>query len=833
MYFEVIDDCILLLCDTTLENLSFIYGDGEIGGYPYDNGGASASFDANGCPTSTDNIVTINAPNCTEIEINSNNVYCEGDSIQFLVPISEYALYSWEGPNGFTSTDPNPVINDVTAVNEGIYSLTVALIDSSCIYDNITDTIQVLAKPTSLLDSIVNITCNGFADGSIAISPQGVSPFGFVWSTNSNDTLISSLSPGDYSLELTDSNGCVDTFIYNITEPTELFSSALILTDFNGFNVSCFADSNGVAEVSYSGGTSPYEVLWANGDTTDISDSLAVGTYNVLVTDTNGCEVVSSVTLIQPTPLELSAVFTAVSCFGGSDGAVDLTVFGGVADYTFIWSNSETEEDIDTLSAGDYSVLVTDLNGCSDSLTETITEPLAPLSLSEVHINVDCFGNATGSIDITVAGGTAPYTYLWNTSATTEDLTDLAFGTYTLTVTDTLNCTEVIVIEITQPAAPLEVTLLVTDVSCFGDSTGAIDATVTGGTFPYTYLWNTTDTTGALSGLPIGGYSITVTDTNACAFTVESTVTQPSDSLFASLEVTDVDCFGASTGSIESSVSGGTAPYTYFWSNTEAATDLVNVPIGVYDVLVTDSLGCALTVSTSVSQPDGINLSHSQLDILCFSDSTGSIDLAVSGGVSPFTYLWSNGSVTEDLSNIPAGDYDVVVTDSNGCQELRVMSLSEPLGPLTLSETHTDALCIGGSQGTIDLTVSGGTAAYNYLWNNNEITADIIDLVPGVYTGQVTDDHGCIDSITIEILDPSNTMVLSVIETDVSCFEGSDGGLDLTVTGGAFPYSFDWSNTGTTEDISGLVTGNYFVIVQDGNFCESFISGFIEQPFAP
>ena len=829
---EVIDDCILLLCDTSLENLSFIYGNGEIGGYAYDNGGASASFDANGCPTPTDNIVTINAPNCTEIEINSNSIYCEGDSVQFIVPLSEYATYSWEGPNGFTSTEANPTILNLTSINEGIYTVSIALIDSSCIYDNITDTIQVLSSPVSILDSIMNISCNGFDNGEIAITPSGSGPFDFTWNGSIGDSIISGLSPGDYTLELIDSNSCSDLFTYSIIEPSLLISSASILTDFNGFNVSCFADSNGLAEVIYSGGTSPYEVLWSNGDTTDIADSLAASAYNVLVTDTNGCEVNASVTLLQPTPLELSSDSVAVSCFGGDDGSVDLSVTGGVPAYTYSWSNADSEQDIDTLTAGDYSVLVTDLNGCTDSLTETVTQPLAPIEITETHINVDCFGNATGSIDVTVQGGTAPYTYLWDTGDTTEDVNDLTVGTYTLTVTDTLNCIEVIVVEVTQPLAPLDVVLSVIDVSCFGDSTGSIDASITGGTAPYTYLWSTTDTTEDLSGLAIGTYSITVTDTNACTFDISETVTQPSDSLFAELQVTDVDCFGAATGSIESTVSGGTAPYTYVWSDNTTLDSLSELAIGTYSLTVTDSLGCLLSISTEVNQPNGIILNHTQVDILCFGDATGSIDLTVSGGVSPFSYLWSNGATSEDLSAIPAGPYDVVVTDSNGCSSTRVMSLSQPLNAVLISETHTDALCIGGDQGTIDLTVTGGTADYTYLWNNNEITEDVVDLVPGIYIGEVTDDNGCLDSITIEILDPSNTMELSIVEFDVSCFEGSDGQLDLTVVGGALPYTYNWSNTDTTQDLSGLVTGNYFVIVEDGNSCESFISGFVDQPLS-
>ena len=738
---EVIADCILLLCDTTLENLSFIYGDGEIGGYPYDNNGASASFDSNGCPIPTDNIITINAPNCTEIEITSNSIYCEGDSVQFIVPVSGYATYSWEGPNGFTSTEANPIITDLSSTDEGGYTVSISLIDSSCIYDNITDSIQVLSLPESIVDSIVNISCNGFNNGIIAVTPSGTSPFEYAWNGISGDSLISGLSPGDYTLELVDSNNCANTFTYSITEPALLMSEAIVTTDFNGFNVSCFADSNGLAEAIYLGGTSPYEVLWSNGDTTDVADSLAAGTYNVVVTDTNGCETSTSVTLLQPSPLELSYDSVAVSCFGGDDGSIDLTVSGGVPTYIYSWTISELEQDIDTLFAGDYSVLVTDLNGCTDTLTATVTQPAAPIEITETHINVDCFGNATGSIDVTVQGGTAPYTYLWNTGATTEDLADLTVGTYTLTVTDTLNCSAVIVVEVTQPAAPLDVTLSATDVACFGDSTGSIDASVTGGTAPYAYLWSNTDTTQDITGLIIGTYSITVTDTNACAFSISATVTQPSDSLFASLQVTDVDCFGTATGSIESTVSGGTAPYFYQWSTGDTLASIEDVIIGNYSVLISDTLGCSLLLSDSIQEPEEIVLSHTQFDILCFGDATGSIDLAVSGGVSPFTYLWSNGATTEDLSGIPAGPYDVLVTDSNGCSNTRIMSLSQPLDAVSISETHTDALCIGGDQGTIDLTPTGGTPGYTYLWNNGEITEDIVGLLPGIYIGQVTDDN--------------------------------------------------------------------------------------------
>ena len=827
----VVDDCLMFQCDSTLEHVTYIFGTGEISQNEYGNDGASDLLDANGCPLTASNTLLINISGCPPPSVDYNDPVCESETLNVDATFSALANYSWSGPNGFTDSNASFTIPDVELTDSGVYNVQITFDGLDCLIDTF-ETVIIHPTPIINLIALQNSLCFEDDNGYISTDVIGAEPISYSWSNFSSIDSIGGLEPGEYILNVEDAFTCLNADTFNISEPDLLISSAIIITDFNGFNISCFADSNGLAEVVYSGGTSPYAVLWSNGDTTDVSDSLALGTYNVLVTDTNGCEINASVTLNEPPLLELSADSSAVSCFGGADGFIDLTVVGGVPTYSFDWSNLETEEDTDSLMAGSYTVTVTDLNGCSDTLSSTITEPEAPVSITETHINIDCFGNTTGSIDVTVHGGTAPYSYLWNTNVTTEDLTNLAVGTYTLTVTDSLNCTEVIVVELTEPAAPLDVTLAVVDVSCFGDSTGVIDATVTGGTAPYTYLWNTADTTEDLSGLAIGTYTITVTDTNACTFDISETVNQPSDSLFAALQVTDVDCFGAATGAIQSTVSGGTSPYFYQWNTGDTTAGIDNIIIGGFNVLISDTLGCSIFLSDSVFEPEEIMLTHTQVDVLCFGESTGSIDLTVNGGVAPFTYLWSNGDVTEDLNEIPAGSYDVIVTDSNGCTSTRIMSLSEPLSALALTETHTDALCIGGDQGTIDLTVAGGTPDYTYLWNNNEIAEDIIDLVPGVYTGQVTDGNGCIDSISIEILDPSNTMELSIVETDVSCFEGEDGALDLTVVGGAAPYSFDWSNTEASEDLSGLLTGNYFVIVTDANTCESFISGFVDQPDA-
>ena len=833
---QVVDDCIILDCDSTLENEAYIYGNGQISGNLFDNNGVSASYDANGCPTATTNVVTVFSPNCGEIEISHNQPLCEGDTITFTAPVSDFVTYDWQGPNGFSSSEANPVIPDITVDDSGIYSLLITLIDSTCSYDILYDTVSIVEAPTLTLDSLVDITCNGFDDGLIAITPDGLGQVDVLWSTSSTDTIISNLAPDTYTVQLVDQNACDRYYDFTILEPTPLVANNFVLSDFNGTDVSCFGASDGSVYVEYSGATPPYSISWSPGlQITDTLFNVPSGEYIATVLDSNSCEITDTVELFEPLPIQSLDTVVNVSCFGGNDGEVFISVSNGTPGYTYNWIEGTTgaESTIDSLFSGLYIVEISDTNNCIFIDSVQINQPSAPISLSEVHVDVLCFGDSTGSINLSAIGGTPPYNFSWSNDSITEDLTNLIAGIYNVVVTDSLGCTDSLSVELIQPAAPLSVVLNPTDVLCYGDFTGSIDAVVSGGTDPYTYLWSNGASTEDISNIPAGNYSIQVTDFNTCSFMVSTPITEPSDSLLIELTAFDADCFGAPTGSILGSVSGGTAPYDYLWSNAEITDDIANLIAGNYTLTATDDNNCVSSLTQAVNQPTGVSLSQNQVDVLCYGDSTGNIDLEVVGGVGPYTYLWSTGDTTQDVSGIPAGTYDVDVFDDNDClSELQVI-ITEPLTPIELTETHTDALCTGGSQGSIDLNVSGGTAGYSIVWNNNEITEEIFNLVAGVYTTQVTDDNGCVDSLSIEILDPSNTMVLSALETDVLCFSDSTGEIDLTVSGGAAPYSFDWSNGDDTEDLDSLITGNYFVIVKDNNLCESFISGFIDQPLAP
>jgi uncharacterized protein (DUF2141 family) len=296
-----------------------------------------------------------------------------------------------------------------------------------------------------------------------------------------------------------------------------------------------------------------------------------------------------------------------------------------------------------------------------------------------------CFGNATGSIDLSVSGGTSPYTYSWSNGAVSQDISSLVAGTYSVTITDSKGCTAILSITITQPAAPLSSSMVETNIDCYGNSTGAVNLSVSGGTLPYTYNWSNASLNEDISGLLPGQYIVTITDNNGCTLKDTANLTQPLAPLSISLTKDDADCFGAADGSIDATLTGGTTPYSYSWSNGESTEDIQNLIAGTYIVQVTDFNGCQVSADTIISQPQPIVLTSTQVDVLCYGAATGSINLLVTGGIAPYQYSWSNGATSEDVSNLVSGTYSVTATDANNCSTSYSVTITQPSQPLTLS----------------------------------------------------------------------------------------------------------------------------------------------------
>lgn len=831
---RVVDDCIILSCDSTLENKAYIFGEGDISGNSYNNGGASDIYDANGCPSSSSNLISVFAPNCPAIDISNDAPFCDGDTLHLWTINSIYANYLWSGPNNFSSTASAISIPNATSILAGEYTLNVSLIDGSCAYNNLVDTVVIFPNPSIQQLNLANVTCNGLNNGSINVQGIGNAPFSYSWNNNQISSTISNLAPGSYTVVATDVNTCSNTATFTITQPSALTATASKTSNYNGRDISCFGAGNGSATVVYSGGTPPYLVSWSpGGQTTPSLSNLGPGTYTATITDANGCVRTSSVTLTQPAAITSSHTQVNVSCFGGSNGSIDLTVGGGTPGFTYSWSNGATTQDISGLSAGVYSVNIFDLNGCSKTRTVTITQPTAPLTLSSSQVNILCFGNNTGSIDLNVSGGTGPYTYLWSNGALTQDISNLAAGTYSVTVTDFKGCLATLNRTIVQPGAPLSSSIIETNIACFGDASGAINLSVVGGTAPYNYSWSNSAITEDINNLLPGQFIVTITDNNGCILKDTAILVQPLAPLSISLLQDNASCFGAASGSIDATINGGTLPYSYGWSNGATSQDISNLVAGTYQLQVTDFNGCQISADTLIYQPPQIVVSSSQVDVLCYGDATGSINSSISGGVSPYQYIWSDGTTNEDINNLLAGLYNVTVTDSNNCSTNYSVTITQPIQPLTLSITKTDALCVGGLQGTTNLSASGGTQPYTYLWNNNQSLEDLGNLVAGYYYCTVTDNNGCNDTIGATILDPSNTMIPSITHTDVSCFGGNDGTVDVSVSGGLIPYNYSWNSGALSQDLNTLASGNYFVTITDANSCQSFISTFVDQPQAP
>ena len=827
---KVVNDCLIFQCNPTISNVAYLYGKGLISGNEYNNGGLSDTYNSSGCPTTMSNGLNINISGCSPFVITYDTT-CVGQTISLSVPYTANGTYSWTGPNGFTSSVYNPTIANASALMAGLYTVSVYFPSIGCTM-TASRWITIQGKPTLSLVNQTNVTCYNYNNGTLQVSGSGNAPLSYQWSNNSTATSLSNLSPNTYTVTVTDVNGCTATGSYTITQPTALQASASATTNYNGKNISCNGGSDGAATVTYSGATPPYSVLWSNGATTASISGLSAGTYTATITDAKGCTKTASLTLTQPTVITLSDVKTMISCYGGNNGAIDLGVSGGTPGYTFLWSNGATTEDVSTLTAGTYTVVVTDLNGCTKTRSVTLTQPQAPLSVSSQLTMVACYGNATGAIDATITGGTSPYTYAWSNSATTQDLTTIVSGTYTLTVTDSKQCTQTQTVNITQPAAPLSATLTATNVKCFGNATGSIDVTTTGGTPGYTYVWNTTATTEDVANLLPGAYSVTIKDTKNCTTTGSVQITQPQAPLSAQYTKDDPDCWAGSDGSIDVSVSGGTTPYSYSWTTGQTTEDLQNITSGLYHVQITDANLCPYTLDVTLNQPAAMNIQFSSTAVLCYGSASGALDVSVSGGTTPYSYIWSSGQTTQDISDVAAGTYQLTVTDFNNCSQTQTMGISQPLNPLSLSEVHQDALCTGGQQGWINMSVSGGTPGYVYQWNNNEVTQDIAGLVAGTYSCVVKDANQCSDTLQVTIVDPSSTMAVSETHTVNACYGQTQGSIDVTVTGGFPGYAYSWNSGQTTQDLSNLAAGNYFATITDAHGCQVFVAANITQPNA-
>ncbi len=688
--------------------------------------------------------------------------------------------------------------------------------------------------PVSLsFSAVTNLICFGSSSGSATVNAlNGIAPYAYSWSPGGQTTQIATgLSAGTYTVMVTATGGCVAIDSVTIANFPQVLDSVTSIT-----NIDCFGNNTGSASDSVLSGSPPYTYLWnPGGQTTSTATGLSEGTYTLTITDSVGCTLIDSVIITSPLALSHTITpVTNVTCFGFGDGTATINVSGGTPIYTYSWSNSQTSQNAIGLDTGTYTIVVTDLHLCSFTDSVTITSPL-PLTHSFSGIaNVDCFGNPTGAATVNVSGGTIPYSYSWNSIPVQTTLTadTLYAGTFTVTVLDSNGCSFADSVVITTPTGLGLFSPTISDVYCYGDSTGFATVTAFGGTPGYGYLWTpTSQTSSTATGLALGVYTVVITDTLGCLISTLVQITEP-DSLIATSSHINILCSGDGSGTAAISVSGGSFPYTYLWNpNVGTTATISGLPAGSYSVLVTDSLGCSLSSSFILTQPAApLSVVSSFVDVLCNPDSTGSAAVVVAGGSPAYSYLWNTGQTDSTISNLPAGIYSVMITDTSGCLDSASFTIAQPL-LLSFTASQTNILCFGNSTGIASVMVTGGTLPYTYVWNTFATdTSTITGLPAGIDSVLITDAHGCALDTSFIISQPALPLSISSSFVTVLCNPDSTGSATILVTGGTPTYYYLWSSGQTTASISNLPAGNYSLIVTDTNGCRDSVFIPITQP---
>ncbi len=590
-----------------------------------------------------------------------------------------------------------------------------------------------------------NASCGGFnGSASVTSVSGGINPYTYTWSNGATGNSATGLSAGTYTVTVKD-NSCVQ-MVKTVTVQVGTSSGGTASITANT-NVTCNGGNNGTATATMTGGTGTLTYSWnPTGQVTSNATGLSAGTYTVTVTDANGCSSTATVSITQPTAITASTI-NIVNATCSTLGTATASGTGGTGSYTYSWSiGTQTGQTATGLTAGTYTVKITDANGCTKTASATITGTPGPTASISNSVNATCANG--GSATASGAGGFGSYTYSWNTSGqTTQTATGLAAGTYTVTITDANGCTSTATVAITLPSG---VTASISNkVSATCVNLGTATASGTGGTGSYTYSWSSgAQTTQTATGLGAGTYTVTITDGNGCTSTATVAITVPS-AINASIS-NSINSTCTTLGSATASGSNGTGSYTYSWSSgaqtTQTATGLA---VGTYTVLVTDANGCTATATVAINGTSNPTANAGAVNVLCNGGNTGTAGVTAAGGFGTYTYSWNNTQNTQVATGLTAGTYTVLVSDANGCTATATVTVTEPTA-LTVNVTGGTS-CSGALNGIVSATGGGGTPNYNYAWSNGQNTQSATGLSPGTYTVTVTDANGCTATTTAQV----------------------------------------------------------------------------------
>jgi len=787
--------------------------------------------DLNGCLFSTTFVInTANGP--TSANIVTANASCGSANGSATVTSVTGGLapyqYSFNGGAFGVGTTASGMV-------AGTYSVTIRDANSC----TLTVTYNVLnnSGPTASVTNSINVNCFGGSTGSFTVTPSGgTSPYTYSLTTpvQTNGTgVFTGLPAGSYNVTIGDNLGCTTTASVILTQPP------VVTLTVTSLPVNCFGASTGTVSASGGGGVGPYTYSWpALSASTATVNNVAAGTYSVTQTDFNGCIITKSITVTQPTSLTLTSTLTPATC-GNANGSGTVTVAGGTPAYTYNWSSGSISSVLSGASAGTYTLNVTDFNGCVLTRTLTITNIPGPTAITGTTTLAGC-GLSNGTYNVTgVTGGTAAYSFSVDAISTSSLTGGLAAGTHTVTVSDLNGCLFSTTFNIGTTTGPATATITTSNASC-GSANGTSTVTgVTGGAAPYQYSFDggATFVTGAsTTGLTAGTHTVTIKDANSCTLTVTYNVLNNGSPTASIPSTTNTSCFGGSNGGftiVGAAGSGG--PYTYtltapFQSNgTGIYTGLI---AGTYTVITKDNAGCTVTTTVAITEPTQVALTPTSIPAKCFGASTGTINIAGSGGTSPYQYSLNGApyQASSSYTAVGANIYNVAIKDFNGCIATQTVQVNQPTA-LAIQIATQNANCTAAN-GIATTTVTGGTPIYTYTWTGGGgASATSNSVVAGTYSVTASDVNGC--SITGQAVigtTPGGAATITAL-SNVTCNGANDGSLTSSMIGGSAPFTYSWTPSGQTVATAiNLAPTVYTCEITDTYGCKAYISGTVTQP---
>ncbi len=697
-------------------------------------------------------------PALTLASVSVSDVTCKGDMNGSITVTAGGGTpgyeYSIDGGNTWLS------INTFIGLSAGSYTVLIRD-ENDCI---LTSPPIVVAEPVvsvgGILLSKIDADCNN-PFGVINVTGTGGTP-PYTYSLNGGTPIsvpsFTGLNPGFYLVTVIDSVGCDTTLGIEVLQIANPYASLDSIR-----NITCFGGSDGAIYVSGNSGTPPYSFSFNGGaiQTTSSFTNLTAGNYVIFLFDSIGCRYDLNVNLTQPDSLfSYIGNYQNALCFGDSTGALLVLGGGGTPPYQYslngiTYGNSSF---FPNLPVGNYTTFVRDANGCVVTLDTLIASPSPVVGGISSQVDPLCFGDQNGQVTLTASGGTPPYLYSLDGQVFFQNdfFGNLGAGTYSYFVRDANGCQDIITVTINQPPPVQGLVTAVVDVLCFETASGSITVAAQGGTPPYFYspdggISYSSDNT--QTGLPVGSYSILIQDANGCVTQVDTSVNQP-NALSGDIQPIPVTCPGDSNGRANATASGGIPPYAYSWSTGATTAQISNLGPGNYLLVITDDNDCEIALSTEIFEPPVISLDTLVFtDATCFGAADGTAAIGVSGGSPPFAFAWSNGVTDSVVTTLSAGQYEVTVTDTTGCNIRDTVLIDEP--PQIEAELidFADAFC-SEANGFITIEAFGGVGGFNYQWelDSIQIGPTAIRLFGDTaYVVQITDSNGCAGRFSFEI----------------------------------------------------------------------------------